>query len=214
MPEDNRRKVDDEINQVVQLTLENWDLIGVVEGDGFLHLPSSIKKRSAKGGIEEEQVWLRTVTHEQRYKARVRSREWALELKLDLKEDADLIDQLENFEILAYAIRDKDFVQHYPDGRKLFKAYQPGSLEELWHRYDAWNRMQHPSFGTWDAEQIWQVIARVRAGSDISPLAVMPGREQANCVLFMAREAALSPNAPSWLHASASSILGRLRHAT
>lgn len=201
MTED-RRKVDDEINRVVQLTLENWDAIGVVEGDGILHLPCAIKRRDAKGGIAEEKIWLRNITNEQRYRARVRSREWAGELKLDLAKDADLVDQLENFEILAYAIRDAEFVQHFPRGVDIFKAYGPGSLDEIWARYDAWCRMLHPSFGSWDAEQLWQLIAKVRAHSDISPLAVMPGREQANYVLFMAREACLSPNAPSWLQSS------------
>jgi hypothetical protein len=200
---DDRRKADDELNRVVQLTLENWDLIGVVEGDGIQHLPCPIKRRNSKGGLDDvETVWLRNITNEQRYKARVRSREWAAELKLDLARDADLVDQLENFEILAYAIRDSEWIQHYPRGVDIFKAYGPGELDQIWSRYDAWCRMLHPSFGSWDAEQLWTLIAKVRAHSDISPLAVMPGREQANCLLFMAREACCSPNAPSWLRSS------------
>ena len=211
MPENDRRKVDDEINRVVQLTLENWDAIGVVEGDGVLHLPCTLKRRDVKGGIVEEQIWLRPLTNAQRYRARVRAREWATELKLDPKLDADLCDQLENFEILSYAIRGPELVQHFPSGVEIFKAYGPGSLDEVWGRYDAWCRMLHPSFGSWDAEQLWQVIARVRAHSDISPLAVMPGREQASCLLFMAREAALSPNAPSWLRSSGISTPERSR---
>lgn len=196
------RKPDDQVEQVVQLVLENWDLIGVVEGDGILHLPASLKRRNGKGGIDEETVYLRVITNEQRYKARVRSREWATELRLDLKLDSDLVDQLENFEILAYAIRDGQWVQHFQRGVDLYKNYQPGALDEIWARYDAWCRMCHPSFGRWEAEQLWQVIAKVRAHSDISPLAVIPGREQASCLLFMAREACLSPNAPSWLQSS------------
>jgi len=206
---DDRRQADAELNRVVQLTLENWDLIGVVEGDGVLHLPCSIKRRNVKGGIDEEKIYLRNITNEQRYRARVRSREWASEIKLDQAKDADLVDQLENFEILAYAIRDENWIQHYPRGVDIFKAYGPGALDELWGRYDAWCRMLHPSFGTWDAEQLWTLIAKVRAHSDISPLAVMPGVAQASCLLFMAREAACSPNAPSWLRSSVISTPAR-----
>lgn len=201
-------KVDDELNRVVRLTLENWDQIGVVENDGILHMPASIKRRTKEGGVSEDPVLLRNVNNIQRYKARTASRGWALELGLDLDRDKDLVDQLENYEILAYAIRDQSFVQHVPDGRTLWKMYEPQALGELWGAYDAWVRMLHPSFGTWDGEKIWKVIARVRAGSDLSPLAAMPGIEQASCLLFMAREACLSPNAPSWLRSSETSTRG------
>lgn len=186
----------DQIKRVVELVLENWDEIGVVEGDGVLHLPATLKKRAKNGGIVEEQIYLRNITNAQRMKARTRSRQWANELGLDLDRDRDLVDDLENYEILAYAVRDGEWVMHYQDGAALFKAYEAPSLQHLWATYDAWVRMQHPGFGTWDGAAIWQVIAKVRAQQSIAPLAVMPGFEQASCVLFMAREAALSPNAP------------------
>lgn len=184
--------------RVVQLVLENWDQIGVVEGDGKLHMPFALKRRAKDGGIKEERVWLRNIDNLQRMKARVRSREWAVSLGLDLERDRDLIDDLENYEILAYAIRDEQWVQHYQRGEDLFKAYEGPSLQAAWAEYDAWVRMQHPGFGTWDGKALWQVIAKVKATGSIAPLAVMPGFEQASCVLFMAREAYNSPNAPWW----------------
>lgn len=200
------RGKDDDVERVVQLILENWEEIGVQESpDHVLHLPATIKRRNAKGGVEVDHVLLRNVSNPQRFKARTQSREWAKELNLDLDRDRDLVDQLENYCILAYAIRDREFVQHTPDVKHLWKTYDMQALGELWGVYDAWVRMLHPSFGTWDGEKIWQVIARVRAGSTLSPLAVLPGIEQASCVLFMAREAALSPNAPSWLASSVTS---------
>ncbi len=201
------RRVDTDVDNVVRLMLENWDLIGVVEGDGgILHLPATIKRRDKTGGVSETKVLLRNISNPQRVQSRVRSRAWAKELDLDLDRDRDLVDQLENYEILAYAIRDEDgFMQHVPNGSALWKQYDMQSLGEIWGAYDAWVRMLHPSFGTWDGEKIWKVIARVRAGSTLAPLAGMPGIEQASCLLFMAREAALSPNAPSWLASSATS---------
>lgn len=202
------RKAD--IDRVVQLVLDNWDEIGVQESpDHILHLPATIKRRDVKGGVVEERVLLRNVSNPQRFKARTASRAWAKELDLDLERDRDLVDQLENYSILAYAIRDAQFIQHVPDARELWKTYDMQSLGELWGAYDAWVRMLHPSFGTWDAEKLWKVIAKVRAGSTLAPLAYMPGIEQASCVLFMAREAALSPNAPSWLASSVTSMRER-----
>ena len=203
-------QVDSRLERVVQLTLENWEAIGVVEGDGeVLHLPTSIKKRGKTGGLTEQRVFLRNVTNQHRFKARTRSREWAKELGLDLDRDADLVEDLERAELLAFAVRGEAFEQHVLDGKMLVRMYDPGSLEALYSEWEAWTRMLHPSFGQWEAAELWQVIARVRAGSTITPLAVMPGRAQANLLLFMAREAALSPNAPSWLRSSETSTPAR-----
>lgn len=194
------------VETVTRLILDNWESIGVEEHDGVLHMPAMIKRRDKTGGIAGDRVMLRNVTNPQRFRCRTESRSWALELGLDLDRDRDLVDQLENYCLLAFAVREPDqFTQHVPDGRTLFKLYAPASLDELWGIYDAWVRMLHPSFGTWDAEKMWQVIAKVRAGADLTPLAVMPGIEQASCMLLMASEACNSPNAPSWLRSSETS---------
>lgn len=200
----------DKVEQVTRLVLENWESIGVEEYDGILHLPASIKRRDKTGGIVEVPVMLRNITNAQRFRARTASREWAKTLNLDLDRDADLVETLENYSILAYAIRDAgdaQFTQHVDTGETLWRMYDQQSLSELWGRYDAWIRMLHPSFGEWDAEQMWQVIARIRRGADVTPLAVMPGIAQASCILLMAREACCSPNAPSWLQSSGTSTL-------
>lgn len=226
----------DEVRQVVELILENWEQIGVVEGDGgVLYMPASIKRRNAKGGVSEERVYLRNLDNPQRVKCRVQARAWAAELKLDPEKDGDLTRELENYEILAYAIRVPDasfdpeapateepalggpakprkkpfFSQHVESGKTLWKLYDMQSLGEIWGVYDAWVRMLHPSFGTWDGEKLWRTIAAVKAGSTIAPLAVLPGIEQASCLLFMAREACLSPNRPSWLASSGTSTRAR-----
>lgn len=198
-----------EIQRVVQLTIDNWEEIGVTEKNGQLYMPATIRRRDAKGGIREEPVYLRMVNNTHRIKARTESRAWALKMDLDLDRDRDLVGDLENYCLLAFAICDEAGSQHFPDVQALWKAYDTQALGDLWGAYDAWVRMLHPSFGTWDAEAMWRVIAKVRAGATIAPLAAMPGIEQFNCVLFMAREAALSPNAPSWLASSGTSTRAR-----
>lgn len=197
----------EQVDAVATMVIDNWHSIGVEEHEGILHMPAAIKRRNKAGGVDATPVMLRAISNPQRYQSRTLSRAWALSLSLDLDRDADLCGQLENYCILAFAIRDADgsFVQHVPNGEALFKLYGHASLTEVWGRYDAWIRMLHPGFGTWDAEQMWQVIARIKAGASIAPLAVMPGIAQASCLLFMAQQAACSTNAPSWLRSSATS---------
>lgn len=199
-----------QIEHVVKLVLENWDQIGVEERDGVLFLPATILRRDATGGVATvANVRLRVATNGERVRARVEAREFAKAQGLDLDRDVDLVDMFEQYAILARAIRDEDcHTQHVPDAATLWKEYEPGSISELWGRYDAWVRMNHPSFGTWDAERMWQVIARIKQRSDISFLAVMPGFEQASCILLMAREACNSPNAPSYAASSGISTPG------
>lgn len=196
-----------QVDAVAAMMIEQWSSIGVEEHEGILHLPAAIKRRNRHGGVDETRVMLRGISNPQRYRSRTAAREWALTLHLDLDRDTDLVGQLENYCILGYAIRDAEppFVQHCESGEVLFKRYGHQSLSEVWGRYDGWVRMLHPSFGQWDAEQMWQVIARIKGGADITPLAVMPGIAQASCLLFMAREACCSTNAPSWLRSSVTS---------
>lgn len=197
----------DDVERAVALVLENWEQIGVEERDGILHMPAAIKRRGVDGGVVETPVRLRVITNPQRFKARTESRAWAKRLNLDLDRDRDLVEMLEEYWILSFAIRDTDcHTQHVPDAEALWKLYEPASIAELWGRYDAWVRMQHPSFGNWDGEKMWQVIAQIKARADISFLAGMPGFEQASCILHMAREACCSPNAPSFARSSGTSI--------
>lgn len=198
-----------ELSRVVQLTIDNWDEIGVIERDGRLYMPATIRRRVAKGELKEEPVYLRMVSNVHRVKARVESRALALDQGLDLDRDKDLIGDLENYALLAFAICDEQGSQHFPDLKSLWKAYDTQALGDIWGAYDAWVRMLNPNFGTWDAEALWKIIGKVRAGRTIAPLAAMPGIEQMNCLLFMALEACCSPNAPSWLQSSATSTRAR-----
>jgi hypothetical protein len=187
-------------DKAVALVLENWNALGVQAHGDILHLPAAIKRRDVKGALTEVRVMLRNVSNDQLIKARVQSRQLALGMKLDLDRDKDLVEQLENYAILAFAIRDAraPFDQHVPDAEELLRRYDNQSLSELWARYNVWVDMLDPRFGAMDHEQLWRVIVRIAAEGSPSPLVAMPSIEQITCITLMAREALHSPNRPSW----------------
>lgn len=191
---------DPAVEKAVRYTIDNWDELGVLEGDGVLHLPAAIKRRTAKGTIHAQPVLLRNVTHDHRHKARHKAREYAKTISLDIDRDKDLVQELENYQILVYAIRDpKTFIQHAADLDTLLAHYEAQELAELWGRYNAWVAMLDPRYGELDAEQLWQVIARVAREKTPLPLADLGTPDQFTCIVAMAVAALSSATAPSWL---------------
>lgn len=187
-------------DRAVRLTLDNWEALGIEEHAGILHLPATIKRRDKTGGTAGVPVMLRNLSNPQRFRARALSRELAARHKLDLDRDSDLVDQLENYAILAFAIRDpKTFDQHAPDAETLLARYDTQSLAELWGRYDVWISMLDPRFGEMDGEQLWRVIVRIAREKTPAPLVAMHGAAQFTCIVLMAEQALRSTIAPSWL---------------
>jgi hypothetical protein len=185
----------------VQFAIDNWESLGVAEHGGILHMPATIKRRNAKGGIDEEHVMLRNVTHQQRFTCRSGARRYAERAKLDVDRDRELVTEIENYSILTYAIRDAKppFDQHVAELDQLLARYDTQSLVELWGKYNVWVEMLDPRYGELDSDQVWQVIARVAREANPSPLVALAGREQLSCIVIMARLALSSPTRPSWL---------------
>jgi hypothetical protein len=185
----------------VALGLGAFEELGVFEKDGKLYLPTRIKVRTASGGVgTAQEALLTTVSPQQRYTARAKAREWALKLKLDLDRDAKHVDEMENYWLLAFALRDPQTRSQLEEtADSLVKRFHDFSLKETWHRYNHWCELMDPRYGEFSNEQIWQVIAEIAASGTLYPLVAMPGFEQATCVVFMARAARTSPSAPSWL---------------
>lgn len=192
---------EDRVDAAVQRHLEagSWDDLGVVEHEGGLHFPAKLQRRKADGSLRTVDVMLRCPTNAQRMKARVRSREWAAELKLDLDKDRDLVDELETYELLAFCVRDSaaPFDQHVFDGKALFKDFLSPELSALWARLNVIIDVTDPRFGELGPAEIWEVAKRIAAHGEPSPLGDLPGFEQATCITFLAREALKSPTAPS-----------------
>jgi hypothetical protein len=191
---------EDPVEKAVQFTIDNWDSLGVEEHQGVLHLPASIKRRDKTGKVSDRKVMLRNVTNAHRFTCRKIARAYAAKLELDLDRDADYILEIENYSILAYAIREpKTFDQHVPGVAELVDLYESQSLAELWGIYNAWVEMLDPRYGALTDDQLWQAIARIAKEKNITPLVGMPGFEQHTCIVAMASQALLSPTRPSWL---------------
>lgn len=191
---------DDPVQRAVAFTLENWDGLGIEEHAGVLHLPAKIRRRTVDGGSSDRAVMLRNVTNEHRFKCRKLARQHAERIGLDLDRDSDYVSEIENYSLLAYAIREpKTFDQHVPSVVELVELYDAQSLAEVWGTYNAWVEMLDPRFGELTDDQLWQAIVRIAKEKTIRPLVAMPGVEQHTCIVAMACQALLSPSRPSWL---------------
>ena len=197
---------EDAVARGAAFVIDNWDALGVAEHDNVLHLPAALKRRTKTGGIAEVPVMLRNVTNAHRFKARVQSRALALSWGLDLDRDRDQVEQLENYAILAYAIRDpRTFDQHMASVDLLLTHYDTQSLAEIWGRYNVWVEMLDPRFGEMTAEQLWQVIARIAREKTPAFLVSMSSVMQFTSIVSMAELALDSPKRPSWLQSSETS---------
>ena len=197
---------DIQVDAAVAFVIDNWESLGVQEHDGALHMPASIQRRNKAGGLDAVPVMLRNVTNHHRFKARTEARRLATELKLDLDRDSDQVDQLENYALLAFAIRDpKTFDQLVINAEALARSYDTQALAVVWGVYNTWIEMLDPRFGQMTAEQLWLAISRIAREKTPAFLAAMPGYAQFTCVVLMAQEALLSPRRPSWLQSSATS---------
>lgn len=185
----------------VRFVIDNWETLGVAEHAGILHMPATIKRRNIKGGVDEQPVMLRNVSHQQRFICRSLARGYAERAKLDIDRDKELVAEIENYAILTFAIRDPKppFDQHVPDVDHLLNRYDTQSLVELWGKYNVWVEMLDPRFGELDSDQVWQVIAKIAREANPAPLAGLAGREQISCIVIMAQLALSSPTRPSWL---------------
>lgn len=164
--------------------------LGLLEYNGTLFMPVQIRRRLQKGELDERPATLRLPTATHRIKARVSARKWARDMQLE-ESDADLIAELENYWLLAFALRDPKppFDQMYPDGQTLLAGIEQVSLRELWAKLDFFGDLLDPRYGELSDEEMWAVIERVAARGDPSPLAELGSLSQANCIAFMAKAA-------------------------
>ena len=198
--------MDESVERAIRLSLENWEQLGVEEHDGALHLPHTIRRRTVKGSMVEVPVSLRPPANRHRFKARGESRALALKLDLDLDRDKDMVEELENYALLTYCVRDRNGDQHVPDTETLLAKYDNTSLGETWAALDAWVQTLDPRFGEMTEEDLWRVIVGIANGVTIRPFTAMPGHEQATCIALMAKAACSSPTAPSWARSSETSM--------
>jgi len=191
--------MDDQVDKALRM-LQDFTSLGIVEDDGDLYLPTELRRRNKTGGVDSEPVLLRMPTNHQRYRARRDAETYAREqFGFTVEHHAKQIDEIENYALLAYAIRDsKTRGQLEPDLGSLIARFSDATLTECWARLNVWTDVCDPRFGEMPAEKVWQVIAGLAAGN-LLPLVGMHTYEQNTCFLLMAKEACCSPNAPLWL---------------
>lgn len=185
--------------RATEILVRQWGELGVTDHAGELYLRTKIRRRKADGSIDELPVALRRLDNAHRYRARVRSRERAGELGLDLERDKDLVTELESFEELAFALRDPDppHDQFRMSAKELFQEFHVQELVAVYGELDAFTTKCDPRLFELDGEQLWRVIAEVAQRGDTLPLMSIGGVEQASCIVLSARQALRSPTAPS-----------------
>ena len=187
--------------KAIAFVIDNWDGLGVEEHDGVLLLPVDIKRRNKAGGVDATPVMLRNVTNAHKFSVRAKARAFAKAHDLDLDRDATLVEEVENYALLAFAIRDRKppHDQHVPGMLELLERYDAQSLAEVWGRYNEWLNMLDPRFGEMNEDDLWTCITRIAKEQNAGFLAGLPPFAQSTCIVCMAREALNSPRRPSWL---------------
>lgn len=189
-----------ELKRLVELSVENFNELGVVGEPGDLYLPTKLKTRKADGGISTVDVLLKQPTNKQRVRARIESRAMAVKSGLDLKEDTDLVTEMENYHLLWFALRDpKSKGQFAPTVQELWDKFTDATMAECHVRLSTWTDMQDPRYGYLSEDKLWQCAYAIAEDGNMLPLAGMRGYEQASCISAMAAEALKSPKLVSWL---------------
>jgi hypothetical protein len=121
-------------------------------------------------------------------KFRIEARKIAVEDKLDLKEDADLVDNLEIICTMAWAIRNvtEPHEPWEPEPRELEKRYDRGSIMQLWGQLDALATAIDPAAKDLDEAQMASVLASIAKERSIRPLAVLGPDAQSGFIVTMA----------------------------
>jgi len=185
---------------------ERWQELGVQEGPNGPVLPTSIKSRDARGQVKEVPVVLQCSTNLQRVQARRRARAWAQELKIkpdrigDDAHDADIVEELERVEKLAFAIREPaaPFDQKYANGSVLYEAVpQERVLTGLYQELDNWELMNDPRVADLEPDELWQTLAEIRKAGHLRPLWRLGGLEQIACIMLSVEAAFCSAMTPS-----------------
>lgn len=190
-----------ESKPIPELGNRTWEELEIVEhGDGTLLFSDKIRKRNPKGSIDEIPVRVCVVRALKLVEARVETREWAKQLKLDPVADRDMFDQLEQLTIIARAIRTNTAPYgQFATKEELATEYDEASIWDIKGRIEALRQIMDPRDTELNEEQIWsKAVAVVRAGH-LLPLTDIAGREQLSFIVFMVSQALRSPMGVAWL---------------
>jgi len=189
------------VERIPELGNRTWAELEIIEhGDGTLLFADKLRKRNAKGGIDEIPVRVCVVRSLKIIEARVETREWAKQLKLDPSLDRDMFDHLEQLTIVARAIRTvaPPYAQ-YTTKEELATDYDEASVWDIKGRIEAIRQMIDPRDSELTTDQIWSKVVAVARAGHLLPLTDIAGHEQLSFVVFTASQALKSPMGVAWL---------------
>lgn len=173
---------------IESLLSQGWKNLEAVEFKGRLFFPEKIFKRTAKGDLAAEDIYLRVPREHEIRKARAEARRIAKEDGIDPEKDADLFETLDNICLLHLAIRNPK-PQHEPlvgFPHELEENYDSASLAQVARKLRALMVAIDPVPPDLTEEQLLAVVAALAKDRTVLPLAVCDPASQHTCILYMA----------------------------
>jgi hypothetical protein len=194
------------VDPLAALRGKTWEELEALEHQERVLFPDTIRVRDRRGEVREIAVTVRVLREPERRRARVEARKRAVAEGLDLDRDADQCGVLDRLHQLARAIRDpKPPHDQHATAEMLESSYDLSALDELWERYQVYEERQDPRLDITDEATMWAAIGAVAKAGNPLPLAGLVSRFQQSCIVFMARQALLSPMCKSFLESIDSS---------
>jgi len=171
-----------------QLVGMEWGQLEVLEHAGYLLFPEKIFKRQKDGEFKEQKVLIRVPREHEIRKARVTSRRIAKEAELDLKLDADLVENIEDMCLLSIAIRNVDPPHEpwEPNSKVLEKQYDTGSLAQIYSKVDAYRQLINPQPDSISQDEMLALISAISKERSIVPLLAYGPESQTGFIVTMA----------------------------
>lgn len=195
---------------------KSWDELEVVPHEsGRLMFKAELRRRGPKGEIESRPVRVCAPEVKDHVRAKSLARLWFKETEgLDPDRDSEIFDEMESVCLLSLLIREPEAPYSQLMTHDELAEWSQASLKDVQERIKVFESMLDPRTGVATEQQLWDVVARVARDGNLLPLADIVGHEQPSCIAFMARQACLSPTAPSFVQSLGNSIQERSQSAS
>jgi len=173
-----------------QLANKDWGELNVAEFADYLLFPAEIYRLKKDGSFEATPVMMRVPRPKELREARVEARAIAKRDKLDLKEDQDLMEDIETVCLLAKCIRNTSdpYEPLVGNPEELERLYDRKSLAQAWETLDALSDITNPQPDSIGEDEMALLIAAIAKERTILPLAVFGPGVQTSCIVTMATQ--------------------------
>lgn len=172
----------------------SWEELEVVEHEnGALMFPAELRKRDKLGKVARTPVRVRVPRPIDQLEARREARVWFDELRLDIEEDKEYLDQIEQICLLSRAIR--EFTEphsQFVDSKEL-ATYDEACLKDIGEKINHLKLLQDPRDPIQSEDDFWRIVAEIKEKRQaISPLADIAGHEQHSFIMRLVWEVSKS----------------------